>query len=419
MTEPLNTRPRPLQYRGPSSSDDYNARVEENYRDLTTLKNDIGVLGETVTEGYANMAKNQLNISQLLEYLEARIEALESKSNVLSFYGPQQVDNDRFNNTSFSISDDLQCHLDDRHGILLLPKVVTSSISKLTSVNSENRVVLPSSLEMRIAPVATTVDDGVNPVDTSPPEYAFLNTPSRIWDRNVIASAPSVESAALDLYVKLPTDLMTTADTNAVIINPFPLFSVDILSIEYTTQVDVLMESSDGYNPLNTDAAYEGNSQAVGWVAPGAWSNNEDAVLDSGMRAFYFDPKPITGLRIRMRQRHYFNEVDKYIYSYGLHALDVRYDKFLPTGKTMIRFDAPAGKTISEVSSVLPRIYNVAEALIPQVFSYRIIWETSYNSGVYTTTPVSNSARVWVEVTLNQTPGKGTPALSGLTLSYS
>lgn len=419
MTEPLNTKPRSTQYRGPSSSDDYNARIEENYRDLTTLKNDIGVLGEFVNSGYANMAKNQMQITQILEYLEARVGALESKSNVLAFYSVEQVDNDRFNNTSYSLSDATRCYVDDKYGFVLLPKVVTSSISKLTFANAETRIVLPSSLEMRVEPIVDTADDGTNVVDTSPPEYAFLNMPGKIWDRNVIAPSPSTQSAAMYLYIKMPTDLMTTLDTNAIMIDPFPLFSLDIVSIEYTTRVDVSMDPSDGYVPLNYDAIYEGNSLARGWVPPGSWQDEEDIILDAGMRAFYFDPKAITGLRIRLRQRHYYNEVDKYIYSYGLHGVDVRYDKFLPLGKTMIRFDAPAGKTISDVSSVIPQIYNVAEALIPQVFSYRIIWETTYNSGIYTTTPVPNSARVWVEVTLNQTPGKGTPALSGLTLSYS
>jgi hypothetical protein len=84
----------------------------------------------------------------------------------------------------------------------------------------------------------------------------------------------------------------------------------------------------------------------------------------------------------------------------------------------MIRFDAPSTDTISSVTSVTPQIWNTPEYLVDDVFSYRVIWETSFNSGSYTLTPVALSKRVWIEVTLKQTPDQGTPALSGLILKY-
>ena len=75
--------------------------------------------------------------------------------------------------------------------------------------------------------------------------------------------------------------------------------------------------------------------------------------------------------------------------------------------------------TISDVSNVELDLYNVATGEKPYVSSYRTIWETSYDSGTYTTSSVASSQRVWVEVTLNKTVNGTSPALSGLTITYS
>jgi hypothetical protein len=84
----------------------------------------------------------------------------------------------------------------------------------------------------------------------------------------------------------------------------------------------------------------------------------------------------------------------------------------------MLRFDAPTGKVINSIDSVTPNIYNVSEAELPFVFSYRVIWDTGV-SGAYTLDPVPFSDHVWIEVTLNETVRYGTPSLSGLKVEYS
>jgi len=176
-------------------------------------------------------------------------------------------------------------------------------------------------------------------------------------------------------------------------------------------------DDQDEYTVFNSLAYYDGETRAVGNVPPGGWTGDID--LNAGPRIYYFDPKPITGLRVKLRQRHYIREGAKYIYSYGLSSIDLRQTKFMSTGKTIIRFDAPEGETISDVTDVIAELWNVAEWETPGVFSWRAIWETSYNSGVYTLDNVSFSKRVWIEITLNSTSNKGTPALSTLSLQYS
>ena len=408
---------RQLQYRGPSTSDDYNARVEEVYKDLVVLYNRARLSQANMDEGYSRLVKDQESLTRVLEDLESRIDALESEANVLSFFHDDQLDTDLFTGGPFAVSEVDRLYLEDRYGTVTLPKVEVSGLSKLAFVNDDGETTIPSTLETRVVGQTGTADQAGALIDTSEPELAIAHTTGRIWERNVVVGAPVGGGATVILYVKAPTDLFTTDKSNAIVLNPYPALGTDVLEIAYTTKVDASMVDSDGYTVLNANAWHASDPQAVGWIAPGGWSG--DTALNAGPRIYYFDPKPITGMRIKLRQRNYYRDNGKYIYSYGLSNLDLRYDKFLSTGKGMFRFDAPTGRTISAVSSVQPQIWNVSEAEIPRIFSYRTIWETTFNSGVYTTTPVPSSKRVWIEVTLNATSGGGSPALSGLTLSYS
>jgi hypothetical protein len=116
-----------------------------------------------------------------------------------------------------------------------------------------------------------------------------------------------------------------------------------------------------------------------------------------------------------MRQRNYFTENGKYIYTYGLSDLDVRYDKFLPSGKIIFKFEPANGDIISSITSVTPKIYNVSPALLSEAFSYRVI----YNDGsIYTTTNPGASNAVWIEITLNIMPDGTAPVLSDLIINY-
>jgi hypothetical protein len=199
-------------------------------------------------------------------------------------------------------------------------------------------------------------------------------------------------------------------------LNVFPLKSTDILSIDYTTSAFPKLDNTESWVALNDVGRYSGEEEAIGELPPGGW--NGDEIFDAGPKMFYFDPKPITAFRVKLQQKNYFTESGAFVYSYGLSKLDIRYDKFLTTGKSIIRFDAPIGSTISSIEEISPKIWNIPLHLLDDAFSIRTIWETSYNSGTYTLTPVPFSTRVWLEVTLNQTTSGSTPAITGLDISY-
>jgi hypothetical protein len=416
MSDSLYTQRRNAQSRGPTTSESYNDRIEENYRDLVVLSNRSGALNEDMRSSYGRLAQDFLSLQQRYNELESRVGVLEDATDTLTFYSNSQIDNSRFDATSFAVPLSSRCFHDDSYGIVALPK--SSSISKLKLTNADGTQLVPSSFEAIASSVAGSLDgDAGSEVVESDTYYSIINEVGKVWERHVIASSTHPDGAAVDLYVRLPTEFVTTDKANVFVIHPYPVFGCDVESIEYTTAQNVNLNSTDGYVPLNTGLLGNGNTDAVGWVAPGAWSN--DKVEKSGNKAFYFDPTSVTGLKVRLRQKSYINEGGKSLYAYGISHMDLRYDSFADTGKFIAKFDAPVGQTISTVSDVEVDLFNVATGEKPYAFDYRVIWETSYESGTYTTTPVPSSQRVWVEITLNKTNNGASPALSGLTITYS
>lgn len=416
MAESLYSEKEWAQFRGPTTSENYNKRVENLYKDLVAIKNRIGLLQENAYLNRRRFVRDQFHIMKMAEDMLERLVILEISEEKLVFSHPDQVDTDRFDGTDFEVLENDRLTWDSQHGLILLPRMTTSSVSKVRFANTNGQTLIPPSLEAVASGTAGTADSPSAFVDSSDIMQAILQDAGAIWERNVVVDAPDGDHAEVTLYMRLPTDYAVNEDTNCIILHPYPMMGCDIVDVAYSTDTSVVLNETDGYVAVNSSGYYDGDTLAVGWVAPGGWGSNGDIITNSGPKAFYFDPKPVTGIRIKLRQRHYWIEDLKYIYSYGLSHLDVRYDKFRETGKLILRYDMPDSYTLSNVDNVLPEIYNVSNAELDDIFSYRVIWETSFDSGVYTLEPVPGSVRCWVEITLNKTLGKGTPALARLTI---
>lgn len=416
MAEAPYTQLRQNQFRGPSTSDDYNARIEENYKDIVVLYNQLRVLNTDMAEQYRHIIKDMVAMSRVASEVESRVANLETANNSISFYNTSQLDTDRFNATAFNIPVANRLTHDSQHGLLTLPKIDVSSLSKLFFVDNTGFDVVPPTLETRVLPDPLSADSPTAVVESSQPELAVVRRAGRIWERNVVVPSINASGAMMNFYLKVPTDLYTTDKSNCLLLDPYPAFSTDIMNVSYTTNPEAIMQDSDGYTALNSTAMHFGNPDALTWVPPGGFASDE--YIEAGPRLYYFDPRPITGLRIRLRTKKFLPEGGQYVYSYGLSRLDLRYDRFMNTGKIILKFNAPAGHTISQVTDVLPQLWNVAGTEWPTTYAWRAIWETSLNSGSYTTTPVSSSSRVWIELTLNETLGKASPALSGAAVEF-
>jgi hypothetical protein len=422
MSESLHSRMEHAQYMGPTTSDNYNERVERAYKDLVMLLNKVGLADEDAKNRFSNLVKNHFSLMKTMTDLQSRLTALEDITissqpyKLITFFNNFYDDTDNFNDTEFEISSSQKCSIDSRHGVMTLPKIFSSSSSKIGYKDSYGNFVLPASFEASASGITSTADSTSSLISSSNLNNSVIDEPGKVWERNVIVNSPNENGAEVNFYARIPTDISPNVNANAIVIHPYPMMGVELLGVFTSSQEMINLNSNDSYWPVNADNYYQDNLDAVGWIAPGSWTG--DSIASCGPKIFHFDPKKVNAVRIRLKQSDYFFESDKFIYSYGLSFFDLRYDKFLSTGKIILRMDAPTGQTISSIDNVTPSIFNVSEAELPYVFSYRVIWETA-TSGVYSLDPVAFSDKVWIEVELDETIGKGTPSLSGLKVEYS
>ena len=416
MSEFIYTQKRTRQYNGPVDSSDHNARVEENYKDLVYLYNKYNVTDQKLTEAFQRVLKDHIFINQYIKDMDDRVKALESAEDIISIHSYSQIDNIVVPDEESGIQADEVLSYDPTYNIVTLPKIDGASHSKLKFFTGINGQIIPDFFETKISNILPGVDTQGAIVDSTNVYNAILDRSDKYWKRSIVSNITSPYGAQMYLYIKIPAEYTGSKKTNFLKLNPFPLFGVDILAIEYTTMQNPTMSESDTWYPLNRDRLYDGDTEAVGKVAPGSWTTlGSDYVLNSGPLAFYFPELEITAIRLVMRQKNYLIENNKYIYTYGLSDLDIRYDKFLPTGRMVFKFDAPEGQTISSITSVTPKIYNVSPSLLSQAFSHRIIYN---NGSIYTLDNPGSSNSVWIEVTLNQLPDGTAPVLSDLVVNY-
>jgi len=393
MADILKTKKRDYKYNGPVDSSDYNARIEENYQDLVYLYNRANIIDAKLATAFERVLKDHVFLANAIQDLSDRVTALESASNVLSIYSFSQLDYANFVGTSFAVSGTELLSFDPIYNIVTLPKVSSGSFSKLKFGQSGVGQIVPDYFKTRI--------------DIS---YAGVDTSGAVID-----STP-IYNAQLMLYVQIPNDAVGILKSNVIKLNPFPSFGCEIYSIEYTTVDNPSLSSSDTWIPLNKNSFYDSVPSAIGKVAPGGWSVlGSDSIKNSGPLCFQFPEANITAIRVKMHQKNYLTETSKYVYTYGLSDLDVKYEKYLQTGKMIIKYSAPAGEVIEEVTNVSPKIYNVAESQLDEAFSYRIIYD---DAGTYSLTNPGANNHVWIEVTLNQLDDKTAPVLSDLIIEY-
>lgn len=420
MSEIISTQKRDYKYNGPVQSSDYNLRIEENYKDLVYLYNKANIIDAKLAQAFERVLKDHVFLTTAISDMQARIEALESNLNQISIHSYSQLDYSSFVGTSYAISGTELLHFDPTYNIITLPKVTSSSFSKLKFINSNYGQIVPDFFKAKIDVSFNGVDTNGAVIDSSPIYNAILDSQDKVWKRSVIANSSSPSGAQMMLYVKIPAEIAGSLKTNVIKLNPYPVFSVDIVKIEYTSKSNPTLTESDGWTPLNKYALYDEVDSAIGKVAPGGWSvSGSDTIENSGPLCFQIPDTDITAIRIKFNQKNYFIESGKYVYTYGLSDLDIRYDKFLPSGKTIVKFTPSNGDLISSINSVTPKIYNVPPSLIDSVFSYRILYGTLGVGGmVYSEVNPGSSEDIWIEVTLNMLDDKTAPVLTDLVVDY-
>lgn len=419
MADIINTKKRNAKYGGPVDSNDYNSRIEENYQDLLYLYNKTNVVDAKIEQAFERVLKDMAMLSNAVNDLSERLSAIEIGDGVFSISSFSQIQYSRFNLTEFSIGQTQLLTMDPHYNVITLPKIANASSSKIKFYHTSVGQIVSDLFKTNIQNNLGGVDTPGAIVNTTPTYNAILDDPSKVWSRTIVSSNNGLGAAQLAFYCKISAEFTGSLKTNCIKLNPYPMHSVNIYSIEYTTKNNPVLNETDNWIPLNFDSLYDGETEAIGNVPPGSWIiSGSDEIKNSGPLCFYFPDIDITAIRIVMRQENYLKELDNYVYTYGLSDLDVRYDKFASSGKTILNFKAPTGKLISSIVSVDPVIYNVPRSLMSQAFSYRVIYPVDAATGlidaIYSTSNPGASSEVWIEVTLNMLEDKTAPVLSDL-----
>jgi hypothetical protein len=416
MSEFLNTRKRDYKFNGPVNSADYNDRIEENYKDLVYLYNKASVLDSKLADAFEKVLKDQAFLSAAVLDMEDRVRALESANNKVSIHSFNQLDYGNFVNTIFAISSTQLLHFDPIYNVITLPIISSGSYSKLKFGNQSSGQIIPKFFKAKIDNNYTGADSPGTTINSTPIYNCILDDPNKVWKRNIVADSSVTTGSQMMAYFKVPTESTGSYKANELKLNPYPAYGVDIVSIEYTTKPNPSLDDSDGWTPLNDTRMYNNVSEAIGKVPPGGWDSiGSDKISNSGPLAFHFAEIDASAIRVKFAQRNYFREMGNNVYTYGLSDLDVRYNKYMPEGKTIIKFTPSDGQTISNITNITPKIFNVPLNLISSCFSYRVIYQ---DGGSYSLSNPGASNSVWIEVTLTQLDDKTPPVLSDLIVEY-
>jgi hypothetical protein len=416
MADIINTTKRDFKYNGPVNSSDYNLRIEQNYNDLVYLYNKAKSIDVKLASAFERVIKDNIFLSNAIVDLENRVSDLESQENKISLASFSQLDYSSFVDTSFAISGADLLYFDPIYNFITLPKVRSSSYSHIKVGKSGNGQIVPDYFKARVDVSFPGVDSNAAVVESTPIYNSFLDSSDKLWYRNIIADTPSAAGAQMMLYIQVPLQVSGATKSNCIKLNPYPFFGTDIVLIEYTTKQNPTLTQSDGWIPLNSTGLYDGVAEAIGRVAPGGWENSgSDAIRNSPPLIFYFPEKDITAIRIKFIQRNYIYESPKYVYTYGLSDMDIRFDKFVPSGKTIIKYTPKNGDLISEVLNVTPKIYNIPLSLMDEAFSYRVLYS---NGSAFSTSNPGSSTSVWIEVTLSMLDDNTAPILTDLVIDY-
>lgn len=418
MTEQrFYTKKRNVQYRGPSTSDDYNSRIEENYKDLTIIQNKMQVLSESIDYLHRMLSKSMTGYTvqsmEKADEIASLLESAEGYENIHFFGINLHLDTDRFDGTDFEVTTDEELSYDHIYNYVTLPIVENSSLSKIKFTASDGTEVVSPDFRVFVQGLGDVEDRPENIINANDfYNCVITDTTKRVWELNSIVDSSYHGESKFRIYVVIPDDLSLVRDTNFVEIMPAFNHELKLDNFKYSTQRNITFTQSDNWLPFEVPQ-YPIN-KPVANVIPD--EENTGYVTKGG--CFNFDPIAMTAISFDMTISLGSKDGDKRVYMGGLNKFDMRFNKYAAEGRAIFRIDA--GPTaISSIDTILPYLANCSSSEVPTAFDYRVIWETSPDSGVYTLEEVPESESVWIEVTLRRTLNNGAPIISAIIVEKS
>lgn len=315
---------------GRLNSADINKFVDSTITDLQNMTNQVN-MNEVSTENALNTVLREMaNLKQRVIQLEnaesydrdiraaqnLRIKDFKAMTDLkdISFLGTNDATKPRVN-TLF--------------GQATLPINAIENKFYTNSIISGSIVPISQALNIDVTSVIGGVDyeAGYTKLVEGNPKNAFNGDNQSYWQRKVEFDLNSdVEEVMVDLVVQVPDQANTEA--NIIYVRPYPVSQVDIVNLGHSGSLS------------------------------GAFTYISDAVKDNAKDSRYFiSTQSVQRLHIRLRQRNWYEENGKKVFSYGLQEL----------GLQLVEFD----KTYSATAGLAENHTFVAKFTCPEGYRFK------------------------------------------------
>ena len=432
MSVHLTTERMRIPQNGRINSSDINKFVDSTIADLQNTVNQVNV-NESSTLDVLNTAIREIsNLKKRVAQLEdqesfdrairaaqnLRIKAFKSMTDLtgITFPGTNQSTKPRIN----TLFDQATVPINAVENKFYTNSIISGSI-----------VPISQSIQIDVTSVIDAVDYEAGYVKLSQgnPENAFNGDNQSYWQRKVEFDLDSdVEEVQVELTVRIPDQANTEA--NALYIRPYPVSQVDVFDLGISADL------SSGFSA-------PGNSYPI--FPTELLENPLDNARDS---RFFFSTQSVQRIKIRLRQRNWYEENGRKVFSYGLQELGLQLSEFdktysatasLGDNHTFItKFTCPANKKFKglHIFETTPDytkdIDNMRFKIATNTDGTEIKWDSSINSSPQSLVqPIDlggGSSDLYVITTLNYIETAAvssnffagtTPVLNSIGLQYS
>jgi len=399
-----------VRYRGKTSSEEYNQMTEDLYYDLSNIFTETNKNSKYATELVEQLTLENNILSNQIDELESKLE------NVKNLLVEIQKRNNQFNKSVFVgdfIEDKEQnnvnkAFIDKEHRVTTLP-ISGKGISKTHIYDSfKEEVFIPDELKIYFDKEVNSYPDA----EENDPKNAFDGQDESVWIRQIRYPEDEPRSEEeLTMYVKLPENIINNRLMNTIVVHPFPINGLDILSIEYSKDV--------------TNDMSKANWQMIpGW--PRDEKQDLTTVNDSGPVKFCFEDIKASWIKVKLRQKNSIVKGNMKIFNIGLKQFDIKYNNYTSEKASFIvpvDLTAPESVlyTVKDIQAVIDNQSTISKDYRP--LTYEIYGVNQFGELEYIgdNLPIKNIKfeRIQIKATIHADKNKeSTPAVSAFKVFY-
>lgn len=400
------------QFRGPTSSEDYNQNEEEKYLELVELYKQSNLNLNQLAQAQNIVLAENAALHGYVSMLEQVLTSLEKQMNILegsAGYDPvlfktgmvKDMQTDYPNIAQNNSDTQARCDIDTGFRHVTLPLI--HKIPKTHMIDeTSGDVVVPSELNVKMGRTNTKGDVTENSVYN-----AFNGDNISYWQRSVaysFADAPAEEDVILE--IELPSHLVSNLEINTIQIHPHPERGIQVKNIEIHYQN--AWQTIEGF--IQDDLSAVSSSTF------------------SPRKRWHFKSVPVQRIRITLVQKNPLDIDGKRVFILGAQEIGVSLYRFEPNGGivlTPIEMDGLYNIESVEHIFLNRSTFGIDKRLDQdmegRVFEYEILKET--HDGVLI--PVKNNewsgqyaTRLWIKTRLMMHNGIN-PCLHAIRLNYS